>query len=148
MTGIVCNYCAICIDSDCQFEHSISIKDRKVVRKLYDELIHPNKTESNVTKRRANCKFGQICFNESCGFRHRLNFTDRMKLVNGFNTAKLNMMKTEKIVQSPKPQMFMISSRNSFECLEVPEIKKDVKSWADMNEEEMTFDDIFPTLVK
>lgn len=137
MTGIICNLCAICIDSDCQFEHSISLKDRKVVRKLYDGLVSPNKTEPKAVKRRSNCKFGQICFTSSCGFRHRLNYTDRMKLVDGFNSAKLDMMKTEKVIHPPKVNEFIISSRNAFSCLEELNISK----------KEMVFDE-FPVLIK
>lgn len=138
MTGIVCNFCAICIDSDCQFEHSISLKDRKVVRRLYDGLVSPNKTEPKNAKRRANCKFGQICFTSYCEFRHGLNFADRMKLVNGFNSAKLDMMKTEKVIHPPRVNEFIISSRNSFSCLEESEYKQ---SWADISSE-------FPDLIK
>jgi len=152
MTGITCNYAAICIDPDCKFEHPISIKDRKVVRRLYDKIGRVDKSENNPSARRANCKFGQICFNPSCGYRHRLVFNDRMKLVNGFNDMKLEMTKTVKVVSKPQSHVFMIDARNSFDCLDVSDEVNDVKvvassvsSWNDLCDQEMTFED-FPAL--
>ena len=148
MSGIVCNFCAICVDADCKFEHSISIKDRRVVKKLYDGLVHPNKVEPNPEKRRANCKFGQICWTEKCGFRHRLAFSDRMKLVDGFNDAKLASARSEKVVSAPKACCFVIDARNSFAGLEIEDLEESVvvaDSWADSCDDVMTFDD-FPSL--
>ena len=116
---IICNYNSICIDPDCQFYHNIHIKDRKVVKKLYDNLINPNKKEENPNNRKKNCINGQICYNPNCGFRHRLNFKDRMILVEGFNDAKLDMTKNEKIKKVPDVELFNISKKNSFECLGV-----------------------------
>lgn len=141
MSGIVCNFCAMCVDSDCKFEHSIVIKDRRVVKKLYDGLVCPNKNEPNPEKRRANCKFGQICWSEKCGFRHRLAFSDRMKLVNGFNDAKLASARSEKVASAPKACCFVIDAHNSFAGLEVAE----AESWADVCDDVMNFDD-FPSL--
>jgi len=117
-SAIVCNCSSFCIDSDCSFYHNIfSIKDRKVVRKLYDGLVCPNKSEPNPHTRRANCKFGQICWNKDCGFRHRLCFNDRMKLINGFNGAKMEMMKSEKVTKKIEVAPFAISEKNRFTCL-------------------------------
>lgn len=134
-SSIVCNCSSFCIDTDCLYSHGISIKDRKVVRKLYDGLIRPNKAEPNPEKRRANCKFGQICWNGDCGFRHRLCFEDRMKLVNGFNKAKVEMMETEKVIVKPNVEGFVISKKNTFDCLdEVMSYER--KSWADIMDED------------
>jgi hypothetical protein len=118
MTGIICNYNSICIDIDCKFEHSISLKDRKVVSKLYQNLICPNKNEDNAKNRKANCRFGQICYNQSCGFKHRLNYNDRIKLINGFNDAKLEMTRIEKAPKVIEDYSFNIPKKNLFECLE------------------------------
>lgn len=151
MTGVVCNYCAICIDLDCKFDHPNipNIKDRRVVRKLYDGLVAPNKVEPNPEKRRANCRFGQICFNSNCGFRHRLAFSDRMKLVNGFNQAKLETVKSVKPVGMPKVKGFLIESKNTFTCLECDDSDVIVAkiSWDDICNEQMTFED-FPVLAR
>lgn len=153
MTGITCNFAAICVDPDCKFNHPISIKDRRVVRGLYDGIVRPDKAEPKPEKRRANCKFGQICFNEGCGFRHRLTFEHRMILVNGFNDAKLKSMKTEKIVGKPKSHEFVISARNTFDCLEVADEVDEAPmvsrkcAWEDMCSDEELFDD-FPALVR
>jgi hypothetical protein len=150
MTGITCNYAAICVDPDCKFEHPISIKDRKVVRRLYDGICRIDKSEVDSHKRRANCKFGQICFNPSCGYRHRLCFTDRMKLVDGFNDMKLEMTKTAKVPVKASPEVFIIDARNSFDCLNDVSTSPNVSdlkssSWEDLCDDEMTFDD-FPAL--
>jgi len=134
-SAIVCNCSSFCIDSDCRFAHGISIKDRKVVRKLYDGLVCPNKAEPNAGNRRANCKFGQICWNKDCGFRHRLCFEDRVKLIEGFNDAKISMMKTEKVAERPVVEGFVISKKNGFDCLEeevFQEKKVVLRSWADI----------------
>jgi len=114
----ICNYNSICIDPDCKFYHNISIKDRKIVRKLYDDLVSPNKKEDNSEYRKANCKFGQICYNQNCGFKHRLNFNDRMKIVNKFNDTKIEMTKTEKIKKDIEFVVFNIPKTNLFQCLE------------------------------
>ena len=113
----ICNHNSICIDPDCKFYHNISIKDRKIVRKLYDNLVSPNKKEENSEIRKANCKFGQICYNEKCGFKHRLCFTDRMKIVDKFNDAKIEMTKYEKVEKEFIIEPFIISKKNLFECL-------------------------------
>ncbi len=115
----ICNNNSICIDSDCKFYHNISIKDRKIVRKLYDELVSPNKKEENLESRKANCKFGQICYNVNCGFKHRLNFIDRMKIVNKFNDTKIKMTTTEKVKKDPEIMLFSIPKKNLFNCLEI-----------------------------
>ena len=77
------------------------------------------KKEENPDNRKKNCINGQICYNPNCGFRHRLNFKDRMILVEGFNDAKLDMTKNEKIKKVPDVELFNISKKNSFECLGV-----------------------------
>lgn len=134
-TAIVCNCSSFCIDSDCRFFHNISIKDRKVVRKLYDGLVQPNKAEPNAGTRRANCRFGQICWNKDCGFRHRLSFENRMKLIEGFNDAKVESTKTEKVVEKSEVKAFVIPAKNTFDCLEEETFKVSKKSWADIMED-------------
>jgi len=134
-SAIVCNCSSFCIDSDCRFFHNISIKDRKVVRKLYDGLVRPNKAEPNTGNRRANCRFGQICWNKDCGFRHRLSFEDRVKLIEGFNDAKVESMKTEKVVEKTEVKAFAIPEKNGFGCLEEEVFKVSKRSWADIMED-------------
>jgi len=134
-TAIVCNCSSFCIDSDCRFFHNISIKDRKVVRKLYDGLVRPNKTEPNAGSRRANCRFGQICWNNDCGFRHRLSFEDRMKLIEGFNDAKVESTKTEKVVEKAEVKAFVITAKNGFDCLKEEMFRETKRSWADIMED-------------
>lgn len=138
-SAIVCNCSSFCVDTDCRFYHNISIKDRKIVRKLYDGLIRPNKSESNPGSRRANCKFGQICWNNDCGFRHRLCFEDRVKLIEGFNDAKMITMKTEKVIEKTEDKGFVISAKNGFGCLEeelFQEVKVAKRSWADIMDDD------------
>lgn len=115
--SIICNQNSICIDPDCKFYHNIHIKDRKIVRKLYDNLTNPNKKEDFPENRKKNCINGQICYNINCGFRHRLNYNHRMILVNSFNDAKLEMTKNEKIKSNLNVQLFDIPKMNLFECL-------------------------------
>lgn len=119
MSNIICNFSSICVDCDCKFKHyPESITDRKVIRKLYNGLVTPNKSESNPHTRKANCRNGQICFNSDCGFRHRLSFSNRMVLVNGFNDAKRELMTKEKIETVPTVNDFQINTKNRFDCLE------------------------------
>lgn len=119
MNSTVCNNSSFCIDYDCQYYHNISLKDRKIVKNLYDKLVNPNKKEDNPDNRRRNCINGQICYNSKCSFRHRLVYTDRMKIVNGFNSAKLEMTKTEKNEKITKSYDYDIPIENAFECLEL-----------------------------
>jgi len=116
---LICNFNSICIDPDCQFYHNIHIKDRKVVKKLYDNLINPNKFEDNLSSRKKNCFNGQICYNPNCGFRHRLHFNHRIILVNGFNDAKLEMTKTHKIKKNIDSHSFEIPLTNLFKSLDI-----------------------------
>jgi len=116
---IICNYNSICIDPDCQYFHNIHIKDRKVVKKLYDGLINPNKKEDTPENRKKNCINGQICYNPKCGFRHRLNYKDRMILIEGFNDAKIQMTKNIKVKEIVEVKSFNISKKNLFECLDI-----------------------------
>ncbi len=141
-SSVVCNFTSFCVDCDCKFYHNISLKDRKVVRKLYDSLPSINKNETNPSSRKANCKFGQLCFNPDCGFRHRLSFDCRIQLSNAFNDSKLNSTKVEKVVTIPKPHIFLISNHNSFQSLEsndqnpspipIPTPLPSKTSWADI----------------
>jgi hypothetical protein len=123
------------------------LKDRKIVKKLFDGLSGSSKTEDNMEKRKANCRFGQLCYNDSCGFRHRLSVKDRQRLIKVFNDFKLNEIKVEKKVQVLKVNEFDIRHKNSFDTLDeveevvekVAEMKVVGKSWADVCKEDDDF---------
>ena len=146
--AIVCNFDCICIDSDCSFSHPIPLQERKIYKKIYDNLTNLNKNEPNSDKRKANCKFGKICNNEHCGYRHRLIFQDRMKLRKSYDDIKINATKTKKERVPIIMKTFSIENKNLFNSLfvdETEEIEKKEKilTWADMcdNDEDflMTF---------
>jgi hypothetical protein len=133
----VCNMNCICVDGDCPYTHLPILKDRKIVKKLFDSLSGLSKVEENMDKRKANCRFGQLCYNDKCGFRHRLSVNDRQKLIKAFNNAKLNEIKVEKKVEMMKVKGFDISHKNSFDTLDevvevVAEVKKTENSWAEI----------------
>ena len=130
----VCNLNCICVDTDCSYNHLPILKDRKIVKKLYDGLPSISKNEDNLDKRKANCRFGQLCYNDKCGFRHRLSVKDRLQLIKVFNDFKLKEIKVEKKVEVMKVKEFDISHKNSFETLEnIDEpIATNDKSWADI----------------
>jgi len=136
MNAPVCNMNCICVDGDCPYTHLPTLKDRKIVKKLYDGLSGMTKTEDNAEKRKANCKFGQLCYNDKCGFRHRLAVNDRQRLIKVFNNFKLNEIKVEKKAKVITVEEFDISHKNPFDTLEevkdVVVAKKEGKSWADM----------------
>jgi hypothetical protein len=137
MNTPVCNMNCICVDSDCPYTHLPILKDRKIVKKLFDGLSGMSKMEDNIDKRKANCKFGQLCYNDKCGFRHRLSVKDRQQLIKVFNNFKLNEIKVEKKVEVMKVKEFDISHKNTFDTLEdveevVVEVKKTGHSWADI----------------
>lgn len=90
-----CNFSSICIDSDCIFQHILSYKERKLVRKLYDS-INPDKKEENMHLRKANCSFGQLCNNNDCNYKHRLSFQHRNKLFNTYQNTSSNILITKK----------------------------------------------------
>ena len=134
----VCNNASYCVDCDCLFQHyPSSMKDRKIVKKMYDSLSGLSKVEDKMEKRKANCRFGQFCFNADCGFKHRLCDKDRQRLIKAFNDYKLNDIKVEKKVEVKTIEPFDISHKNSFDTLE--EVQEEVvvkpvsgKSWADV----------------
>jgi len=134
--SVICNFSSFCVDCDCPFHHNLSLKDRKVVRKLYDSLPSLNKNEPNPSTRKANCKFGQLCFNPDCGFRHRLSFNSRSLLSKKFNDSKLDNTKVEKVISTPTPPTFIISTSNSFLSLDNHETPINILpsklSWADI----------------
>jgi hypothetical protein len=137
----VCNLNCICVDADCPYTHLPILKDRKIVKKLFDGLSGMSKIEENMDKRKANCRFGQLCYNDKCGFRHRLSVKDRQQLIKVFNVAKLNEIKVEKKVKVMNVKEFDISHKNSFDTLEdveeiVAEVKKTENSWADICKDE------------
>jgi len=133
--SIICNFSSFCVDCDCPFHHNLSLKDRKIVRKLYDSLPNLNKVEPNPSIRKANCRFGQLCFNPDCNFRHRLSFNSRSLLSKQFNNAKLDNTKVEKIPSTPIHPSFIISTSNSFLSLDIPLTPPPTThkiSWADI----------------
>ena len=117
---ITCNLNCICINADCVYNHFISYKDRKTLKKLYDTL--PNKIieESNNDTRKKNCSFGQLCENKNCGFRHRLNFSSREKLIVSYKFNKICPSSKEelKTVATSNIKMQSNSSKNQFTVLD------------------------------
>lgn len=135
----VCNFDCICIDSDCKFSHPISIKERKIVRKLFDNISCPDKNEINSHLRKANCRFGKLCNNKNCGYRHRLSYADRETLINGFNQSKINATKTEKPQKIIVAKYFTLENNNTFNGLTIEETPAKVivnKCWADMADDD------------
>lgn len=86
---ITCNLNCICVNTDCSYKHFIQYKDRKIVKKFYDDIYKKNIEEPNNTERKKNCIYGQLCENKNCGFRHRLNFSDREKLIVAYKFNKI-----------------------------------------------------------
>lgn len=117
----VCNNDCICIDGDCSYFHPIPKQDRKIVRKLYDSLQNPDKTEPNSSTRKANCRNGRLCYSKNCGFRHRLAFPFRMKLNEGLSAHKLDAAKTKKEPEKLVVKGFEIATANLFVSLDVEE---------------------------
>lgn len=126
-----CNLNCICINSDCIYKHYIQYKDRKIVKKFYDELNDKNVKEENDENRKKNCTYGQLCENKKCGFRHRLSFNDREKLIVLYkfnNICPSASKKTSKVVSEPKKDN--TSSKNAFMILDDindDEIKEEIK---------------------
>lgn len=117
---ITCNLNCVCINADCSYNHFISYKDRKTLKKLYDTL--PNKIieEPNNDTRKKNCSFGQLCENKNCGFRHRLNFSSREKLIVSYKFNKICPSTKEefKTIATPKINTPLSSSKNQFTVLD------------------------------
>ncbi len=134
----VCNLNCICVDCDCKFYHSYHIKDRRIIRNIFDKFNNPDKNEPNPLSRRANCKFGQLCHNENCGFRHRLSFNSRIKLLDAYNDFKFQSTKIEKKPKIIKQEFFNIPNSNKFNLLDInhdtPIVINPIqtKSWADI----------------
>jgi hypothetical protein len=143
-TTTTCNLNCICDNSDCNYKHYISYKDRKIVKKFYD-TITINKDEPNVSTRKKNCTFGQLCDKETCGFRHRLNFSIREKLIVLYKFNKIcpeksndNSIKHSKQFDTTT----QITSHNLYLSLDnddeentintVPTTSYSEKSWADI----------------
>ncbi len=142
----VCNLDCICVNCDCEFFHPISIKERKIVRKLFDNISSPNKNETNSHLRKANCRFGKLCNNKNCGYRHRLSYEDRLILIDGFNQSKIDATKTEKMPKVIIAKCFTLENNNTFTGLiveETPEIPAPVikvnQCWADMADNDEDF---------
>jgi hypothetical protein len=146
MSAPICNLNCLCVDGDCPYTHLPILKDRKIVKKIYDGLSGISKNEDKMDKRKANCRFGQLCYNDCCGFRHRLSVKDRQRLIKSFNDFKLNEIKVEKKVEVLKVKEFDIRHKNSFDTLdEVEKVVEKVakinleKSWADLCKDDEDF---------
>ena len=118
MTSIICNFCSICIDCDCNYSHFLPLKERRVVRSLYNNISNIVKTEENPLNRKANCKFGQLCHNKDCGYRHRLSYNDRNKLIESYKNSKfesIKVIKTTPVAITNESQVH----ENSYKLLEI-----------------------------
>ena len=139
---ITCNLNCICINSDCIYNHFITYKDRKIVKKFYESITNKTIEESNNETRKKNCTFGQLCENKNCGFRHRLSYTDREKLIVSYKFNKICPSSNETITKSiisSSPAKSKNDNTNSFMILdEYESIDEDIiiqpsgKSWVDV----------------
>jgi len=142
---ITCNLNCICINSDCIYNHFITYKDRKIVKKFYESITNKTIEESNNETRKKNCTFGQLCENKNCGFRHRLSYADREKLIVSYKFNKIcpssNETTTKSIISS-SPAKSKNDNTNSFMILDEIEteieteteiiIQSSGKSWVDV----------------
>ena len=137
----VCNLNCICCNVDCTYKHFILPKERKIVKRFYENLINPSKTEEDSSIRNANCTYGQLCNNEKCGYRHRLAFKDREKLIIAYKYNKICPEKEEKlprVINVKKPSI--INGNNLFSALndeetndtECDEVEQPTRKWADI----------------
>jgi len=144
MSTITCNLNCICVNPDCLYNHYITYKDRKIVKKFYDDISNKSKDEPNPDKRKKNCTFGQFCDKETCGFRHRLSFANREKLIVSYKFNKICPTAEIKsdVKSSPKNKTAKSNdfSENLYLTLDNDDVeKKDeikeeklLKSWADV----------------
>ena len=149
-----CNLNCICMNSDCLYKHFIPYKERKIVKKFYDDISDKVIEEPNMDSRKKNCTFGQLCEKENCGYKHRLSFANRQKLYisykynkicpNNSQTTNVSVMKRE------EPEMtihnsFMILTENEFELqddVQVPVVAEtNGKSWVSIVKNEIVISD-------
>lgn len=127
MYSATCNLNCICVNSDCKFNHFISYKERKIVKKQFMTLTNISKEEPSAETRKKNCNFGQLCINKDCGFRHRLCFENREKLSVLYKYNKICPDKIDsKINKSLKSSVVSneIEKKNYFLTLEdVPDVE-------------------------
>jgi len=116
-SSIVCNDDCICINCDCSYKHSLILPERKIVKKLFNNLLNPIKTETNPESRKANCSYGKLCTKANCGYRHRLSVKDRMALNTAYQNYKIQNIK--EIKEKPKKEIkqFAINTSNAFDTL-------------------------------
>jgi hypothetical protein len=116
-SSIVCNDDCICVNCDCSYKHPLIFPERKIVKKLYNNLLNPIKTETNPETRKANCSYGKLCTKPNCGYRHRLSVNDRMTLNTAYQNYKIQNIK--EIKEKPKKEIkqFTIDTSNAFENL-------------------------------
>jgi len=125
-----CNLNCICMNSDCKYDHFISYKERKIVKRFYDAISKKNINEPNMDMRKKNCTFGQLCEKENCGYKHRLSFADREKLIVSYKFNKICPEPSQVAKTSnTKPDEPRFDMRNLFALLEVgeKEVKEEVK---------------------
>jgi hypothetical protein len=143
---ITCNLNCICINSDCLYNHYITYKDRKVVKKFYDEISNKMKDEPKPETRKKNCTFGQLCDKETCGFRHRLSFANREKLIVSYKFNKICPATTETTNKSSnKNEMTKNkSSQNLYLSLDDTDddINDDINDNVNVNEEKETKEEL------
>jgi hypothetical protein len=136
---ITCNLNCICCNADCVYNHFISYKDRKTLKKFYDSLPNKNIEEPNNDTRKKNCNFGQLCENKNCGFRHRLNFSSREKLIVSYKFNKICPSPKEEIktvapakIKEQSNNLFMVLDGNDDTTQEITQsinIPNSGKSW-------------------
>ena len=113
----VCNLNCICTNSDCIYKHFVDYKERKIVKRFYNQL-KVSKPEEDYGSRNANCTYGQLCNKKTCGYRHRLSFDDREKLIVSYKYYKICPEKEEKPIKVFDNKPIVIHSENLFAALE------------------------------
>ena len=124
---INCNLNCICINGDCTYNHFISYKERKVVKKFYDSLSNKIIEEPNNETRKKNCTFGQLCQNKNCGFKHRLNFTSREKLIVLYKFNKICPSSKEETKLSLAPKITINDKINKNLFMTLDDIEDDIQ---------------------
>jgi hypothetical protein len=121
-TKPVCNFNCICFNSDCNYRHYVTYKERKIIAKIYNDELTELKTmkEEKSETRKANCIYGQLCKNKDCNFKHHINYEGRMMLIEKYNTnsTKKNHTNEEKSVKIINIKKSDFKSKNLFDDLE------------------------------
>lgn len=133
---INCNLNCICMNSDCLYNHYLPYKERKIVKKFYEDISNKNINEEGMDMRKKNCIFGQLCEKKTCGYKHRLSFPDREKLIVSYKFNKIcpgvsQVAKTSN-TKSDKPQMNIHNMFSPLHEKEIEEVQEEIviNSWA------------------